>query len=52
VQIAERDRLQPLDAKGGEVLQVLGNWGIGARGLLEKARANAALRSAEIERRP
>jgi uncharacterized membrane protein len=52
VQIAERNRLQPLDAKGGEVLQVLGNWGIGARGLLEKARANPALRAEEIERRP
>ena len=52
VQIATRDRLQPLDAKGGEVLQVLGNWGIGARSLLEKARANAAPRSEEIERRP
>jgi uncharacterized membrane protein len=53
VQIAARDRLQPLDAKGGEVLQVLGNWGVGARSLLEKARPDPALqRSAEIERRP
>jgi uncharacterized membrane protein len=52
VQIAARDRLQPLDAKGGEVLQVLGNWGIGTGSLLKKARANAAPRSEEIERRP
>jgi uncharacterized membrane protein len=52
VQIATRDRLQPLNAKGGEVLQVLGNWGIGARSLLEKSRANSIPQSEEIERRP
>lgn len=52
VQIAERNRLQPLDAKGGDVLQMLSSWGIGSRSLLEKAPANPALRSEEIERRP
>jgi uncharacterized membrane protein len=40
VQIAERRHLQILSPiKGREMLQVLSHWGIGARRLLEKARA-------------
>ncbi len=39
VQIAGRDQLQALDVKSREMLQILSHWGIGARDLLEKARA-------------
>src|SRR5882724_9723973 len=52
VQIAARNQLQILNLKGRDMLQVLSHWGIGARGLLEKARANPAAQSEETGRRP
>jgi uncharacterized membrane protein len=52
VQIAERRQLQAVNLSGREVLQVLSHWGIGARGLLEKARSGPALRSEDTPQPP
>jgi len=52
VQIAERDQLQILNLRGRDVLQMLSHWGIGARGLLQEARANPTPPSNDNGRRP
>jgi uncharacterized membrane protein len=36
VKIVKRNRVEMLDANIGDVSKVLGNWGVGAKGLLEK----------------
>ena len=52
VQIAERKQLQALNLRGREVMQMLSQWGFGARGLLEKARTTSALHSDGTPPRP